>query len=305
MKLRAYFYLAIVGLGCLSLLGTATAAETLPKTVEEFCDKVAAEAEDPENTAPGVRSVDIDVGVAVPVCREAMERNPGVLRFKYQYARALNVAGRPKEAFPLMLEAAKDGYAVAQYSVASLGKAGIAVDGKVPDPRYWLTKAAEQGMPRAQADLGAGYMRGTYGRPDKEYGYRLIEAAAASGNLYARTELARTNLAFAASLREANDALKMLEEVAADGDTRAMRLLAVSHAEGGIPPAKPTIAADWYERAAELDDGNAQFELAEIYRKGAGREINEKKATYWYRRAARNGNIKALLHMRKVEDADQ
>jgi Sel1 repeat len=65
-----------------------------------------------------------------------------------------------------------------------------------------------------------------------------------------------------------------------------------------IPPDDPTPRADSVAAAAEAGDANAQFEYAMLYQTGAeGLHVNYNAAADWFRRAAEQGHVDAMLSL--------
>lgn len=56
-------------------------------------------------------------------------------------------------------------------------------------------------------------------------------------------------------------------------------------------------AREWYKKAAEQGNSDAQFKLANIYEEGQGVQQSFEKAVEWYEKAAILGNAEAQLKM--------
>lgn len=56
-------------------------------------------------------------------------------------------------------------------------------------------------------------------------------------------------------------------------------------------------ACDLFHKSAVMNFSMAQFNLAECYRTGSGREENLDKAAFWYTEAINNGNIRARISL--------
>ena len=48
-------------------------------------------------------------------------------------------------------------------------------------------------------------------------------------------------------------------------------------------------AIEWYEKAAEQGDAQAQYNLGSMYYNGQGVDVNYKKAFEWFEKAAKQG----------------
>lgn len=74
--------------------------------------------------------------------------------------------------------------------------------------------------------------------------------------------------------------------------------IGVSFSEGLLGEKKDEEeAVRWFLKAAELENDNAQFELAHCYQRGKGVEKDEEEAVRWYRRAAEQGRVDAQFSM--------
>ncbi len=77
------------------------------------------------------------------------------------------------------------------------------------------------------------------------------------------------------------------------GDSRAQSELGKRYEEGDGVPRDPSVALQWYGKAAEQGDPMAQLRLGQIHYKGEGVPRNLEEAFRWYRRAAEQGNQQA------------
>lgn len=87
----------------------ATTVASLADSPTELCDRLAAEP-GAVNGVAGVELAEIDAEAAIAACAAALEEAPGDPRLTYQYARALERAGRLGEAERLYGWAAEDGF---------------------------------------------------------------------------------------------------------------------------------------------------------------------------------------------------
>lgn len=173
------------------LIAVLTAAPTAVAAEEALtaCDQLAAHPFDPATEAPGVAFDAIDPVNAVMSCSVAFAEHPDVVRYKYQYGRALLAARRPSEALVFIRSAANGGYAAAQQSLATLMYDG---DTLVADRIAAISlfhKAADQGHPVAQLRVAAFYLRGEGSPRDPAKAETFVRLAAARGLPAARTAL--------------------------------------------------------------------------------------------------------------------
>jgi localization factor PodJL len=93
------------------------------------------------------------------------------------------------------------------------------------------------------------------------------------------------------------DNIAGLQSLAVTGDPSAQYELGQRYAEGRIIPRDPKLAAQWFEKAANLGLAPAQYRMGSIYEKGIGvtRDLNLSKM--WYQRAADAGNTRAMHNL--------
>ena len=56
-------------------------------------------------------------------------------------------------------------------------------------------------------------------------------------------------------------------------------------------------AAEWYRKAADQGDVDAQYKLGLFYENGYGVAQNKEEAVKWYRKSAENGNASAQFNL--------
>lgn len=145
------------------------------------CDRVASHPYDPSSVAPGVLFGVIDTRTAIISCGVAYAERPDVIRFKYQYGRALLAASRPYEALIFLRSAAKDGYAAAQQSLATLLYDGDILSADKISAIRLFHKAAAQGHAIAQLRVASFYLSGVGTLPDLSKAKRFARRAADQG----------------------------------------------------------------------------------------------------------------------------
>lgn len=160
-------------------------------------------------------------------------------------------------------EAAKHGERLAEFNFAMTLFRGEA-PGSKSSALKWLRKAAEQGLPQAQYNLGLLYENGE-GLP-----------------------------------RSQADATTWFRLAAGQGHTDAQVSLATQYFLGRGAPKDYAEAARWYEAAAEGGDVGAQYIIASMYEHGDGVAEDLRQAVFWYAHAARQGDALAQEKAREV-----
>lgn len=98
-------------------------------------------------------------------------------------------AGKYKEAFPLLLKAAEQGNAEAQFRLGILYETGIGVDKNYSAAAKWYRKAAEQGHAQAQNNLGRMYLQGMGVNKNYSSAVMWFRKAADQGHVGARSNM--------------------------------------------------------------------------------------------------------------------
>lgn len=82
------------------------------------------------------------------------------------------------------------------------------------------------------------------------------------------------------------------------GDARAQYLMGVM-SDNGLGPVQLDVqeAARWYQKAADKNNADAQFALANAYSIGRGVPVDPKQALHWLTKAAGNGNVTAMMSL--------
>lgn len=96
-------------------------------------------------------------------------------------------------------------------------------------------------------------------------------------------------------------AVEWFRKAAEHGNVDAQLKLGNCYYDGlGILENK-TEAVNWYRKAAEEENAQAQFNLANCYDNGYGVPINREEALKWFKKAADKGNADALNYLKPVQ----
>jgi len=184
------------------------------------------------------------------------------------------------------LKAAKQGFAPAQVSLASLYLAGKGVAKDAASAATWARKAAEQNDPYGQVLIGALHTTGEGGVPkDPVKAAEWFEKAALQGNDYAQFVTGSDYI----NGRGVPPSLKKAEYWYRKA------------AEGGNANAKKAMAAPAAARelvAAQAGDAEAQYGAGVKYLRGSGgQEKNAGEAFKWFTKASDQGHPAAQLEL--------
>lgn len=220
---------------------------------------------------------------------------------------------------------ANAGDPIAQFCLGFMYKYGLGVAANREKAEEWYTKAAEQGYPAAQNNLGAMYVRRyeeSEGNPKiletaekwfqraAEQGYlpaqhnlgvirsgqiRLKWWSQAAAQGYAPSQLELGNLYYRGDGvdQDFTEAMKWYSKAAKQNNPLAQSNLGSCYFYGRGVKEDLREAARWYRKAAKQGYDGGQFGLALAYQQGRGVDKNEAEAVRWYRKAAERGNLEA------------
>ncbi|MDD2800979.1 MAG: protein kinase [Methylobacter sp.] len=159
-----------------------------------------------------------------------------------------------------------------------------------------LQEAAEAGDASVQAYLGAMYVLGKGVTQDITIGLEWTQKAAEQGNVMGQDYLAHMFFNGLGVKKNEAKGVEWLEKAAAQDYIDAQTRLAERYYEEGTPE-KIAKAFRWYQKAAELGDAQAQYNLGVMYQKGRNVPVDMDKAFSWYQKSANQGNILGLYNL--------
>lgn len=177
-------------------------------------------------------------------------------------------------------------------------------------PKGMVHSSAQQSEADAQEaerlfQDGRKHEYGGYERCDMHKALDCYRAAAELGHPDAQFEVGSDySSGFGGCVRDMGLAIEWWEKAAAGGSPNAMDALADLHERGEFLEQDEARASQLYKDAfaiwrqrADAGDSWAQYHLANCYEEGKGTNKNDQLATAWYRKAAENNNIVALLSL--------
>lgn len=197
-----------------------------------------------------------------------------------------NANDAEEKATKLLLQAAEDGTANAQYAVATRYLSGPHdyLPKDLEKALFWLKQAAHQDHVEAQSQLGLLYLGERGVLKNAEQALFWLQKSAALNNASAQAELGRLYLQGQGVAQDTARGLAFYHNAAAQQHGRALRYLGNYYAE--LAPSDHEQALSWYQQAAEQADQEAMFYLAELYRQGQGAAQDHGLAYHWYRQSA-------------------
>nr|XP_046261318.1 death ligand signal enhancer isoform X2 [Scatophagus argus] len=153
--------------------------------------------------------------------------------------------------------------------------------------------AAQQGYSKAQFNTGVCYEKGRGVGKDKEKALHYYWQAAVGGHREAQYRHAKLLLTSREhqSLEELNTAIRLLEQSAAAGLTKAQVCLASVYSQEPLRDGCKSV--QYLKMAAESGDDTALLFLGQCFENGFGVKQNLRTAIEYYKRAAQAGNKQA------------
>ena len=163
-------------------------------------------------------------------------------------------------------------------------------------------KAAEQGDPEAQYQLGRMYRDGTDVPQDYEKAAEWFRKAAEQGNADAQNDLGVLYELGNGVPQSYTEAANWYRKAAEQGNMYAQCNLGISYKDGNGVTQDYAEAAAWFRKAAEQGHADAQNWLGVLYENGDGVPQSYTEALNWYRKAAEQGNEDARKKLDRLKE---
>jgi TPR repeat protein len=247
----------------------------------------------PSEGAAG-RSVELPLGkIDVPRAVAACRAIPQTSRSSYLLGRAQEAENHFDEAAKSYAQAADEGNATAQASLAALYLDGRGVAQDAGEAVRWYRAAADQGYAPAQVALGQSYELGSGAKKDEAEAVRWYRKAAEQGNAQGEVFLARMYDMGRGVIKDDAEVVRWYRKAAELGNAEAEYGLGYAYANGQGIETDDVLAVSWYRKAAEQGYPAAERNLGWCYQYGRGVARDAKEAARWYRKAAEQGNKEA------------
>lgn len=197
-------------------------------------------------------------------------------------------------AVAMLVKAADAGQLIAQaYLGGSVYRLGAGAPVDRDKAAHYSLLAADQGLARAQVDLGRDYIFGKGVPTNYNLAVTWLRKAAEQNNPEARLLLARLAIDGAGVPQDLAGGALMVKQAADGGNMEAIGFYGVLLQQGVGVPKKEVEGAAMLERAAQSHDPNAEQNYAIALFNGQGVAKNEAAGVYWQKRAADDGNVDA------------
>ncbi len=159
---------------------------------------------------------------------------------------------------------------------------------------YWYRRAADDGDPDAQTEIGYFYLTGLGVKPDPAVAARWFERAMGAGSQKAKLNLAVLYLKGMGVSRDPGFGLELLRQVAHDGSAVAESYLGNAYYNGIGVPADHKAGEMWFEKAAKEGSAEGEFDMGSLYSVPADHVHDFEKAAKLLSLSARQGYVPAM-----------
>ena len=162
---------------------------------------------------------------------------------------------------------------------------------------YWFKKAADQGDPGAQNELGYLYVWGVGVERDEEQAFKWFARASGSGSQQAKLNLAVMYMKGMGVTRDNEMGRELLNELAEKRNGRAEAYLGVMYLRGYGVGQDHDVAEQWFSRAAKDKNPEGEFAMGALYSLAGGHERDFAKAAKLLRESVRAGYVPAMYSL--------
>lgn len=201
----------------------------------------------------------------------------------YLYDHGIGVQTDHEKALDWYRKAAERGNASAMQNIGNMYATGTGIPHDTNNALYWYRKAAMLGNADAMVGIADIYYEGNEVEQDYVLAKNMYQQAAEKGHAYAKMKV---GFLHAQGLGVEKNDEKAAEWFRSTDSDALFHYIGISYARGTELAQDYTKAAYWYREAAERNNPDAIYSLAELYREGKGVPQNYKDAIYWYKKIA-------------------
>ena len=194
----------------------------------------------------------------------------------------------------IILKAAKQNDAEAQYKLGDCYRKGEGVAKNGVEAVKWYRRAAEQDYAPAQNSLGVSYYNGEGVTQDAMEAVKWYRKAVKQNYAKAQNDLGLCYAHGQGVAKDAVEAVNWFRKAAEQNCAPAQSNLGVCYDDGQGVAKDAVEAVKWYRKAADQNNDEAQCNLGSCYENGNGVLKDYVEAYKWYNLAATQGNVRAI-----------
>jgi TPR repeat protein len=271
------------------------------ESAQRRCDELAGSPREPSRVGRGDRFARIQVTEALSACQAAVNAVPMIPHYQFLYGRALQAAGRQKDAYQEFEQAALGGNAAAMDHIGMMYEAGKGVPKSGADAYAWYLRAAQAGSADGMFHVGRLYLGGSSVPQSNAEALAWYLKAAKAGSAEGMDSLGYMYQHGLGIQQSYADAFRWFFAAAEAGSPSGMKDLGELYENGQGVLESDSDAVLWYRRAADGGDMAAMSFLGDMYRDGRGVPQSDADAVKWYSKSVAAGNAYGILKLKRVE----
>jgi TPR repeat protein len=264
------------------------------------CDQLADQPLDAQRVGDGVEFENIQAEQALPVCKQAAERQPARPRYQYLYGRVLDAAKRYPEAVAQYAAADGAGYGSASFALAGHYQEAAGVAKDLNQALRFYLRAGNAGIADAFDEGGAIYAQGK--PPNYPQAKSWFESAVQGGSADGYADLGRLYENGWGVNKDPAMALNLFNEAARRGSAEGMYRVGVAYFDGLGVQQNLATACQWFIRGAAYKHPPSEGEAGVCYFNGTGVQQNHETAFNWFVLAGQAGLVDARVFVADMLD---
>lgn len=207
------------------------------------------------------------------------------------------------DAYPLLISAANQGHAKAQYLIGRLYQYGDGVSQDDQKAFYWYQKSVDCGCPHAYSSLSNMYLKGKGTTVDINKGISCCIEAIKANSIFASLdarEIARSYENGDGVKQDLAKALTIYRNLAEYGEDIHQFEYGRCFRDGKGVPQNHAEAFLWFSKASAQENMYASYELGKLYLTGKGTQYNPEEAARLFKQAADNYHSDSIYELGKL-----
>ena len=199
----------------------------------------------------------------------------------------------PDKALQDLRHKASSGHLHDELELAGDYYAGRGVARDLSQAAYWYKKAADQGDPGAQVQIGYFYLAGIGVKQDNGQALRWFQRASSSGSHMGKLNLAVLYMRGIGVPRDYHLALNLLNDLATANDPHSEAYLGIVYMLGAGAEKNMAQAEYWFDRSAKHHSAEGNYALGTLYSVTSDHPHDFERAETYLRESSDAGYIRA------------